>query len=481
METQPPPQTHQQTITQTTPQRRLTLTKIATNKLDINFAQNYEKNIQSLLLYKNRISGTHKIDNIRANAWIDAQKTPLKKTVARSLINITKYITLNDFFDGIEKLVLQHKEKWDNDNYYLYVGKYDKSFYFCALIVVYFLNKHSFHLPKGFIKEMGDFEYYDNAPIFMFDDMGYTGSQLGNLLSSIYLENINNLPNITVFLYGANSNSIKKISTVPSNINIYKRAVKKFNPNHIGHYNYIESPFHLYYYKKFNTTLEDLGVVNNTLLHYYFYPVDGQPTISVYFDHKMADDVSTFMRPLLYGPIIPNSYTYEYYLYKNDIIVLSSINDAKFETFDTIYELLRKDDAYIPENEKIDDTVIEFLPFLRNCPRNLDLENEIKRNLLYFEFTLSADGEYIKIFTKYHNKKTQLQNKIKTLTKIENNLYKCIYPFYKHVISTTATKINKQNKSKSYTPPTTMTRRRKTPTPPTRQTQTRRRLKTKSL
>jgi hypothetical protein len=61
--------------------------------IDDDFLKNLDENITSLLNTMFTISGKHAINTEKANKWVNSQKTPLKRKVARHFIANTTYVT----------------------------------------------------------------------------------------------------------------------------------------------------------------------------------------------------------------------------------------------------------------------------------------------------------------------------------------------------------------------------------------------------
>jgi hypothetical protein len=165
-------------------------------------------------------------------------------------IDNTIYVPFSDFFDGIGELVKNNYEAITNDGnkIVIVVGREEKSHYMVAVIALYFIRLYRFREPDEYINSI-DREASTIDHILIFDDMSYSGSQMGDYFQSIYkakypqvvtdeIESAKSLPKIKCLLYGLNSNSLNKLTKV----NVMKavdigRGIKK---NQIVA---IESPF----------------------------------------------------------------------------------------------------------------------------------------------------------------------------------------------------------------------------------------------
>lgn len=101
----------------------------------------------------------------------------------------------------------------------------------------------------------------------------------------------------------------------------------------------------------------------------YFFSFGVIPNVNVYFDHKIADDVSAFTRVLTLGPIVPNDYCIFNYLNPitftkedlNNVIGNKEVFTKRF--YDPMYEYY--DD--IKESKQNIRKPLKFHPFLKNC------------------------------------------------------------------------------------------------------------------
>ena len=202
--------------------------------IDTHFATNLDENITSLLHTMFAISGKHGINPNKATRWVSAQKTPLKREVARHLIDHTVYVTFREYFNGIGKLIKTHYETIvrDAQHVILYVSFPTKSYYVSAIIAMHFIRKYKFREPDSFVHTLYNSTTQD--PILIVDDMAYSGSQMSNWLTNIYKQSIPNYfnnkykynflerdtivslpkPNIHILLYGVNSYSQTKLSQI---------------------------------------------------------------------------------------------------------------------------------------------------------------------------------------------------------------------------------------------------------------------------
>lgn len=72
-------------------------------------------------------------------------------------------------------------------------------------------------------------------------------------------------------------------------------------------------------------TLETCQHIDYLAIHFFFSCELGTP-VSIYFDHKIADAISTFKSTLLFGPIVPNYHNMEALMDWNEFLFLSNID-----------------------------------------------------------------------------------------------------------------------------------------------------------
>jgi hypothetical protein len=430
------------------------------NIIDMDFKDNYEKNIEWILGEKNKLNGSRNIDPTLASVWIDSQKTQLKRNVARFFIKNTTYVTFDEYFEAIGILIFNNYERITEkaENIIVCSGKSNKSQYMTSVIALHFIKKFGFREPDIYVSSITLCNVKD--PILIFDDMSYTGSQMGDIFKKLYTkkfqyqfqptqeESIEELPKIKLLLYGVNKNSLTRLTSFDVTFQVNVTGMlnkKKFNTIQKKSLT-TESPFEVISFKVFKTLREvDNDMCN--LVNYFFAPfLLGAPYLSVYFDHKIADDVSTFMKVLQYGPIIPESYSINKYdeLQKNfqakdDGFVLDLEGEKSDEVDTTLSNLVLKYGEQDPINNT--DQKITFKPFLNGCKYDDNFHNFFEK-VLYEEFLYpeSEKGRYAvvdlqrdRIFNFVHDDKNKclksfykqtrggsVKNKKRNLTRKEN-------------------------------------------------------------
>jgi hypothetical protein len=302
------------------------------DNFDTNFVRCYQDNLTKVMSAIQNFSGTHSINQEIASQFINEQLTDLRKQAARDLIENTIYITLQETSDIVEKLIVRlytENNLNEAETIYFYSGTPNKSFYFLSILALYYIRKHGFKEPTHFIKKLEPelFEEIGNSPLIILDDVSYSGSQLSNMLHSIYYDLVikqkQKPPNIFILLVALNDFSKQKLEGVPT-------KASKFANYPAIYIMFIPSPFKLLFLPErlYTPLIMKVGIERYFYISVFFsiYTVD-VPNISLYLDHKIADAVSTYKKVLTYGPIIPSNF---------DLTKFFTTNYFDNETYDII-------------------------------------------------------------------------------------------------------------------------------------------------
>ena len=372
---------------------------------DTLFLNCYDKNLEKVQNAIREYSGTHTVDRTIAERFIDRQISDVRKQAARDLIENTIYITLEEVSHIIEQLIIKLYTENDLNSaefIYIYTGKPSKSFYFISILALYYIRLHGFKQPTHFITSFTNdvFDDIGDSPLIILDDVSYSGSQLSNMLHNIYYDRVIKqqkiVPNIFVLLVALNNISRLKLSKVPIN----KKTPRQF----------IQSPFKLLYLPErlYMPLLLILGIERYFYLNTFFSPYT-TPFISLYLDHKIADEASTYTTALLYGAIVPSNYDYNYYftVIENQFQIinnslensenaqlLTDFNNSNNTTFNNIgmYDIINYLVKKIVEIDIYDKDILTnniFEPFINNCNRNPKLlENISDPEIINFNYSL---------------------------------------------------------------------------------------------
>jgi hypothetical protein len=383
---------------------------------DTNFLRCYDDNLIKIQASIEKNSGKHTINREISEVFINSQISPIIRQAAADLINNTIYITLEEVTNIIERLIIQLYTQNDLNSYekiYLNTGAINKSSYFLCVLALFYIRKNGFKEPTHFIENFDDniFDEIGNNPIIIIDDSSYSGSQLSSVLNSIYIarSRINKVPNIYSVLVALNKFSLLKLSLIPIN-----------TPK----YHLIASPFKLVYLPEYlyEPLIYTLGIERYmylTCIFSTFTAVDYLPNVSMYFDHKIADEVSTFTKTLLYGQIIPN-YFYEKIncmisndgmLFKNIINdnilddtasekilqLLNDYNDSNGKKIKNVLQISNISNISFDIINKLSNETpdrpgtqhIQFKPFINTCNTNeLLIQNIEDEEIINFDYFL---------------------------------------------------------------------------------------------
>lgn len=406
----------------------------------MDFYDDYELNIGSLLKKRDLISGSYEINKELASEFINLQLNYRRQRAARNLVENTHYITFNQVFEYIRNIIIDIYSKINNNKIYLYVGDKNKSSYFISVIAVYFIKLHNYKLPEivySLTDEILDIIETDN--LIIIDDFAYSGSQMDSIISKLYyyrfLIQRKNLPDIHIGLLGATTHALNLLSKINIDSTLKRDYRLKFNKEIAEKF---DTPFNIYYGVIYNSLYEILSKEEFIDLLYYFSPLtEGGPYISLYFDHKLADDVSTFTIALSYGHILPSK-LYDLGEYNMDAIVCSFKSimfnyNKEIKYSNEYWEFSTDFDEYIEnyfKKIKIDDNInehilMECIPFINGCNKKIEHIEIIP----YFYFMLRNDQ--IDNYVESDKSEISIHQYIDLLDYIHDKNSRCPSSFYK--------------------------------------------------
>ena len=441
---------------------------------DTNFLRCYDKNIEKIIMAIAQKSGKHSIDMIKAEEFISAQISPTIRQAARDLIDNTIYITLEETSEIVERLIINlYTENNLNqyDKIYLYTGPINKSSYFLSILALFYIMQNGYKVPTHFVESFDDdiFDEIGDNPIIYMDDSSYSGSQLSTMINDIYTSRVkvNKVPNFYFLLIALNSFSLLKLSLISTS----KTSTA-----------YINSPFKLLYLPErlYEPLIYKLGIKRYIYLisiFSTFTTTNYLPNVSLYFDHKVADEVSTFTKTLLYGQIIPNYFyeklkcinEFELFWFRSEILLIvddvykekaqALINDYNkhdnttgkiMHGFKTIVNYLFNELSN-ESPDKPGESYMQFCPFINTCNNNtLLLQNIADPEIINFDYFLfiipdkcletpgdcSAGSDYLSylqhctpLFVNEQKQQELYDNAVRISSKINN--YRCPITWYK--------------------------------------------------
>lgn len=424
---------------------------------------NFDENLQKIFEIAKQTSGIHTINQQKAKLWIESQLTPKRRKAAKNLIECTEYITYDQLFINIENLVIKLYNQISLDftetTMYLFVDRKDSSTYFISILVIYFIKLHNFQEPKIITDfSIETLKIVNSNPIVWIDDVMYSGSQIKQTIEKMYMEIYKNsdaenifkpVPKIYIGVIGANSfsmNSLKllnkyalrmnnKINTDPFFCDRYfKKSLTKKIP----------FPFYITAEVIYQTIYEKIGEKDFAEMIYFFSPYNfGFPIVSIYLDWKMADSTSTFMKTLMYGPILPTNLNYE-----TDFLddLHTSHNDFKTINFgEYIFKVKNMDENYTKKLNYNSDTT--WISFINNCTNKINLKipynwfvisneisNQIKNDefITYEEYIKDHDLKTVDVeYSKYIIYFEEREKYLPLVEEIQNPKIRCPVSWYK--------------------------------------------------
>jgi hypothetical protein len=150
------------------------------NMLD-EFLVHYENSIE-LLLAGPPHANQHTINPQLATKWIDSQKTPERKRLAKLLVDNTIYIPHSKMLEQIQVCVEKVRAKLVEGPVTFIVGTKDKSNYYISLLFYHAWKKAGLRLDS--VKSFMDGLVVGN--LIDIDEMAYSGSQTIKTLATVY-------------------------------------------------------------------------------------------------------------------------------------------------------------------------------------------------------------------------------------------------------------------------------------------------------
>lgn len=428
------------------------------------FYSNFDENLQKIFKVVKQTSGTHNINQQKAELWIKSQLTPKRRKAAKNLIECTEYITYDQLFINIENLIIKLYNQifldFTEAIIYLFVSRKDSSTYFISILVIYFIKLHNFQEPKIITDfSIENLIKVNSNPIIWIDDVMYSGNQIKLTIEKMYMEiyqkidfqNIfEKVPKIYIGVIGVNSFSMNSLEF----LNKYAlRINNKINTDPIFRERYFKNiltkkypfPFYITAEIIYQTIYEKIGEKDFAEMIYFFSPYNfGFPIVSIYLDWKMADSTSTFMKTLMYGPILPTNLNYDTDFLDN---LYACHNDFKTINFgEYIFKIKKMDENYVKKNN-FEELNIKWIPFIFNCTNQINfkipynwfiISNEISKEIKDEEFITyeqyvkdndpkTIDEEYQKYIIYFEERNKYLP----LVEEIQNPKIRCPVSWYK--------------------------------------------------
>lgn len=268
----------------------------------------------------------HPFDINNVSLWLDKSDPSIRK-IATEFILKTVYINHSKFLKTYKVAIKEMLDilKTNVLQFFINVDDINKSSYWIMQIIKKYINK-----KKYTIKIINDVKKLDESfPVIIADDASYSGSQISNTIGENFQNTKYNIFILIPFISNTSIDIIKRTYTDNLNegsIMFLDRSIYIMKPIYeLMSKDKIEKLF-LYY--------------SNNPKYIREYPI--------YFDHKVADNYSSFPLIYTYG-IIPNNYNKE----------LIHGYRSKGKLFKDIYEKL------------------ERIPLLKNCKKDIPYDIHI--------------------------------------------------------------------------------------------------------
>lgn len=367
------------------------------------FLEDYERYIRPILEMP---SGAHPVNPEKLEDWINSQQSQTRREVAQALSEHIVYITHQEVIDHCKDLVNQFYTKYlpqqglESPTIILFTHRRGKSGYMIALLFYYWAQQLGFPLPKMMVNELYPHLIKDPNCVFAYiDDMSYSGSQISQILSKFaivpsYIEKsaypkfwigfvaitqhaMEHLATIAPFEEASlRQNQVQNIVGKNPNIalhNIRPQRNRIYGMKHIR----VQNPFVVYASRVIPSLRAQLG--DELYIAACIFFGYNNPDCILYFDHKVADIPSTFMKVLVFGPVPAVDAIYPSNSTGNN-------NDE-----DTYYTLWSSDADLM--NIQVYDRgrdgtshVTQFKPFIEGCPGLSEATKVLWGNVPYAEF-----------------------------------------------------------------------------------------------
>lgn len=320
------------------------------------FYSNYNKKINEIIRLKDTISGTHELDLDKVHKWISSQLTERRRNAAMHLVNNTFYIKFNEVFEYIKGCVIEiYKNINVNDNIYIYVKDHTSSFHFFGIIALYFIKQ------LGYKEPIAIDTLYPNIQIMIFDDCSYSGIQMHQLLFGTGY-NFNIFFGVCCMTQSAYDVISGTGIMFQSQIRVWCGAVVPLLIDKVG------------------------SEIYNDIMYYFSPYTQGLTKVSLYFDHKIAEPISTFLKVLNFGPILPKNLNYDYNLLRQslvfDNIFFGIMTEHEFNKY--YAEMINEENSIVSQNDEANK--LNFIPFIKNCECNVEKLENISYSLLQISY-----------------------------------------------------------------------------------------------
>jgi hypothetical protein len=296
-----------------------------------------------------RESGIHTPDPARLELWVNSQVSERRRRAARALADNLNFFSFEDVRNMCKELVKKlYAKKIPDDKELIWFGvDSGKSGMFIAALCYHYAAEMGLRLPFRIF----DFFIPTNAVDFSktvamcVDDMSYSGSQMSTRLRNIKSDII------------SQKMSMGSTDIRVGFISISELGLGELSKNHP--YIRFESGHVIPSLRRVLGDQQYMDCIIYFSLH--------KPNNFTYFEHKIADDISTFMKVFKYGPVPPAtvSFTHENLRKYGEDTWELTLRDLRKEIDNIDSYLTQSADPIDPGKEEINK--IQFIPFINGC------------------------------------------------------------------------------------------------------------------
>jgi hypothetical protein len=362
----------------------LSLPTTPTTSINESFLRHYETSIE-LLLKGPPHADEHDIDEELASAWVNAQKTPERKRLAKRLLDETIYISHSQLLQEIQETIERLRSKLIPGLPTIFItGTKSKSNYYISLLFYHFWRKAG--LTVDIFKVYMDEIIPGN--ILDIDEMAYSGTQTTGTLSKVYKMLVGDLINtledlnckqtlVKPYCESRNFIPLAIFEKILANSKINYIIVRIFCSEngekelmripHNQYRNPLKFPSHIVIGKKVPSPESLFGKKDAAKLSLLFGAHIGSPASTVYFNHKIANIPSTYLFPFAYG-VVPNA-------------ILTDMDNYWMNSAE---ERALVDEIRPNIETETNTNAVDFLPFIRYCQPGFRLMPRHRKNLLNY-------------------------------------------------------------------------------------------------
>lgn len=328
-------------------------------------------------------SGVHAPDSHKLELWVNSQVSERRRKAARALADNLNYFSFDDVRNMCKKITKEiYKKNIPNDKELIWFGvDFGKSGMFIAALCYHYAAEMGLRLPFrmfDFVIPNGAVDF-SKSVLMCFDDMSYSGSQMSTRLG-IIREQIKKkgIPlestDIRVGFISVSETANNILQRVHPSTLFVSGAVIPSLKKALGTQQWIDC------------------IVYFSLYH---------PDNFTFFEHKLADDISTFLKVFKYGLVPPANITFS-----NEVIDKAAMKIGtdmwhfsikyidkelkKLNGDDSIYKYLTQSDDPIDDDKKGIEK-IQFIPFITGCEIPAKVISDLE-NMNYIEL-LMVDPE----------------------------------------------------------------------------------------